>query len=91
MTHGRIDDDLWFSDVLITIISSAINGGQCLAESRFVDGEFGQSESLSKILKRYTDRRCLTVIVESGLHGEIYRYGNHGEHWEYVGDTIGYA
>lgn len=33
----------------------------------------------------------ITVCRESPLHGEIYKYGNHGSFWEKVGETDGYA
>lgn len=33
----------------------------------------------------------ITVIAESPLHGEIYRYHNHGEYWEQIGTVCGYA
>ena len=31
------------------------------------------------------------VIHETPLHGEVYRYGNHGDFWEQIGTTEGYA
>ena len=34
---------------------------------------------------------AITVCCESPLHGEIYKYGNHGSFWEKVGETDGYA
>jgi len=33
----------------------------------------------------------LMVIKESPLDGAIYRYGNHGESWEKIGEICGYA
>jgi hypothetical protein len=33
----------------------------------------------------------LMVIEESPLNGAIYRYGNHGESWEKIGEICGYA
>ncbi|MBD5112659.1 MAG: hypothetical protein HDT42_09060 [Ruminococcaceae bacterium] len=33
----------------------------------------------------------ITVIAESPLHGEVYRYGSHGKYWEQVGTVCGYA
>ncbi len=33
----------------------------------------------------------VTVIAETPLHGEIYKYGNHGGFWEQIGTTCGYA
>ncbi len=34
---------------------------------------------------------CITVIAESPLHGEIYRYHSHGGFWEQIGTVCGYA
>lgn len=33
----------------------------------------------------------ITVVIELPLWGDVYRYGNHGEYWEKVGKTEGYA
>lgn len=33
----------------------------------------------------------ITVIAESPLHGEVYRYGNNGDFWEQIGKVSGYA
>lgn len=33
----------------------------------------------------------LTVIFEDWTHGDIYKYGNHGDCWEKVGETIGFV
>ena len=46
--------------------------------------------SLAEI-RRSVNGRSILVISESGLHGDIYRYGNHGDYWELVGETCGYA
>ena len=35
--------------------------------------------------------RMITVFVEEPLSGVIYQYGNHGEKWEKIGETVGYA
>ena len=37
------------------------------------------------------DYRSITVIVDTPLKGVIYHYGNHGNSWEQVGTTVGYA
>ena len=37
------------------------------------------------------DEGVTTVISETPTSGVIYRYGNHGKHWEKVGKTCGYA
>ena len=33
----------------------------------------------------------ITVIAENPLDGNIYRYGNHGDYWECIGEVFGYA
>lgn len=43
------------------------------------------------IEKKYGHIRYCTVIAESGLCGDIFRYGNHGNFWERTGKTCGYA
>ena len=47
--------------------------------------------SLKEISDKYPNE-CLTVIAESPLKGEIYRYNNYGDkEWQLVGKMIGYA
>lgn len=46
--------------------------------------------SLAEI-QRAVNSRSILVISEIGVRGEIYRYGNHGDYWELVGETCGYA
>lgn len=57
--------------------------------------------------KNYTLQDCYNIAVENGfdvtthntiyvmaedmLHGDIYCYGNHGDFWERVGETVGLA
>ena len=36
------------------------------------------------------DGTCV-VIHETALDGKVYRYGNHGDYWEQIGKTGGYA
>ena len=52
-------------------------------------GEFDGLITLADIKERYP--KVELVIAEYGLHGKIYRYGNHGPVWEEVGKTEGYA
>lgn len=33
----------------------------------------------------------ITVIIQWPLRGDVYLFGNHGEYWEKVGKTDGYA
>jgi hypothetical protein len=53
-----------------------------------VCGEFDAEVSLDYFRKKY---KAVIVIYEQDLHGVIYRYGNHGDFWESIGTTIGYA
>lgn len=78
------------SDKIVTIISK----GKTLDAKPTVaiiyhDGQYKAPLSLDIILKEYPNVRM--VIVEDGLHGEVYRYGNHGDVWELTGKTEGYA
>lgn len=47
--------------------------------------------TLSGIRQRYENENHILVITEYGLEGYVYRYGNHGDYWEKVGETCGYA
>lgn len=46
-------------------------------------------KSLSDIPTKKHD--TVLVITECPLRGEVYRYGNHGQFWERIGKTCGYA
>lgn len=73
-----------------------------IADGRVVpNGTFGQPDedsidypfitpSLAEI-RRAVNGRSILVISETGVRGEIYSYGNHGDYWELVGETCGYA
>lgn len=47
-------------------------------------------EIADQVIEKY-EIPSVTVITDGPLHGEIYHYGNHGDLWEKVGDTRGYA
>lgn len=51
----------------------------------------GKGFTLSDINKRYEEEKQILVITECGIGGSVYRYGNHGDYWEKIGETIGYA
>lgn len=51
-------------------------------------GEYEHEVSLDYFRRKY---KAVIVIYEQDLHGIIYRYGNHGDFWESIGTTIGYA
>lgn len=89
MEHGKVTGDVWFVEQLLTIIPS----GSCKysTDKVYINGEHDMPTSLKKIKESHKGAKEITVIAESGLHGEIYRYGNHGDYWEYIGDTVGYA
>lgn len=53
------------------------------------DGQYNEPITLASIQKKYPKTHI--VISESALSGKVYRYGNHGEHWEEIGKTEGYA
>lgn len=57
-------------------------------KSLVICGEFEHEVSLDYFRKKY---KAVIVIYEQALHGIIYRYGNHGDFWESIGTTIGYA
>lgn len=48
--------------------------------------------TLEDISSQFPDNGCLTVLAESPLEGDIYRYNNYGgKEWVKVGTTCGYA
>lgn len=53
------------------------------------DGRYDEPITLATIRNKFPKPHL--VISERGLSGKIYRYGNHGEYWEEVGKTEGYA
>lgn len=56
------------------------------------DGEPENLGALESLIRQdYTDLSLCMVIAEYGLGGKIYRYGNHGNAWEEIGETCGYA
>lgn len=75
-----------FSEMILTIIfrvnyfRSSVEK-ICLNESEFT--------TLKDIKDDYPSVEM--VVAESALSGKVYRYGNHGDYWEEVGETRGYA
>lgn len=65
------------------------------AEDYDIQNNFGETENLgaleSLIIEEYSDLSLCMVITEYGLSGKVYRYGNHGNYWEEIGETCGYA
>lgn len=61
------------------------------AEKMVINEEYGKPISLADIRAKYPTARMITVIAESALWGSVFRFGNHGEFWEHIGKTQGYA
>lgn len=73
-----------FSDGILYIIEE----NRHTSHEIIICGELDKPISLSDIRKKYKGQ---LVIHEDYLAGSIYRYGNHGDFWEQVGMTIGFA
>lgn len=71
-------------------ITLAINTekGTCEKIYLFPDLPDAKEITLDDLRKQYG---ADLVIHEDPLHGEIYKYGNHGDFWEQIGTTEGYA
>lgn len=95
----RVKDDsneLTLCDSIITIIYE--KGGNCVEDREvpefgvgviYHSGEYDDPITLKSIHEKYG--KVHLVISESPLSGKVYRYGNHGEFWEEIGQTEGYA
>ncbi len=88
------DNPLTLCDSIVTIIWEGEKDNFGLVKEHFVKvvyhhGDYDEPITLDSIRKEYPTVR--KVISESGLHGEIYSYGNHGDFWEQTGTTEGYA
>ena len=60
--------------------------------SRLILGqEYGDCMTLSDLRSMFSDANELLVVSEFPLQGVVCRFGNHGDIWEKVGDTCGYA
>lgn len=61
---------------------------------KVVTGDVFEMLTLKEIADQVIEKYKLpsiTVITDSPMHGTIYHYGNHGDCWEKVGETCGYA
>lgn len=75
--------EILFDDGIIWIFSE---DGSC--KELFLDCEYDKPISLDELKEKHNAK---IVISESWLSGNVYRYGNHGEFWEKIGETIGFA
>lgn len=81
------DKRITFDDGVLYIVS--LTGGEGKVVRVTLDGAFDDPITLAEISEGYP--RVRLVIYETALSGEVYRYGNHGEAWERVGSTVGFA
>lgn len=88
----KVDENTTFYDGILHIIF----GNQC--KTIFLDAEHDTPVTLRDCYKIFSskykkDAEMLApiVIFEDYTHGDIYRYGNHDEYWEKIGETIGFA
>lgn len=51
--------------------------------------DYSDGISLLDIEEKYP--HVFMVIFEEHLNGKVYRYGNHEDYWEEVGETNGFA
>ena len=79
-------EEVEFSEMILTIILGADDFESFVEKICLNEGEF---TTLKDIKDDYPSVEM--VIAESALSGKVYRYGNHGEFWEEVGETRGYA
>lgn len=47
--------------------------------------------TLDEIRNQMLDVGIITIFVESPTHTEILQYGNYGDEWWQIGETMGYA
>jgi len=76
-------EDIVFYEGILHIIKE----GETKANEVILTGEYSRGISLADIRKK----KGKIVIFENANNGIVYRYGNHGEFWEKVGYTIGFA
>ena len=66
-------------------------------KDEYADKEYGKEFmyiTLADISNQLTSKGydgSIMVIYEKGLDGTVYRYGNHGDYWEIVGQLAGWA
>ena len=79
-------EEVEFSETILTVIYSARGFGRLVKKGYLTEDEFTTLKDISDLIPTVE-----MVIAESALSGKVYRYGNHGEYWEEVGETRGYA
>lgn len=55
------------------------------------DEEFTLRDCFNLAVEHGFTKGVITVLAERPLDGTVYRYGNHGDYWECIGKTVGYA
>ena len=93
--YKKDDDKVVFYDCMLTIIEQLNKITSDNPESEFkateivLCAEYDEPMSLKDITAKFP--KVWMLISETALKGEIYRYNNHGDGWELVGQTVGYA
>lgn len=82
------DEHIAFDDGIIHIIQGR-EEGKLKCTKMIMLAEYDQPLLLSEIQKRFPN--AYLIIWEDYLRGDIYRYGNHGDEWERIGTTVGFA
>lgn len=56
---------------------------------RELDTTFDEVLEVAK--KNGFENGTILLVAESPLNGTVYRYGNYGDYWAKIGETMGYA
>jgi len=87
--------DIVFGSGILEIMAETIEPSgtafTITSEKRIINEEYDEPVRLSDIREKYPTANMITVIAESALQGWVFRFGNHGEFWEQIGNTAGYA
>ena len=79
-------EEVEFSEMILTVIYKAEGFVRLVKKGYLTEDEFTTLKDISDLFPSVE-----MVIAESALSGKVYRYGNHGEFWEEVGEMRGYA
>ena len=83
----KVDNIVFYDCILYILYGDRPDRLNC--EAIYLNGQYDDPISLDDIAEGY--RGVFMVIEENPLDGRVYRYGNHGDYWEEVGKTRGFA
>ena len=86
--YGKVEDADLFTSVTVIINHKDII---YYSLNEYEEKPETLKELQEYITKKYGKMDYTIVITEYGLSGRIYKWGNHGEYWELVGNTQGFA